>query len=105
MTVATVIYYSGYHPYTLRPTFTPKAAEEKRDQHRFFFWYKRENHRWIKNVLSKANRQDLINQLLSSAAPDGKKSSKKSNPQGRKNKSDRKNFHKNKKRRGPKNKR
>lgn len=69
MTVATVIYYSGYHPYTLQPVFTPRAAEEKQDQHRFFFWYKKENHRWIKNVLTKANRQDLVQRLLSNAAP------------------------------------
>lgn len=69
MTVATVIYYSGYHPYTLQPVFTPRAAEEKKDQHKFFFWYKKENHRWIKDVLTKANRQDLVQRLLSNAAP------------------------------------
>lgn len=69
MTVATVIYYSGYHPYTLQPVYTPRAAEAKQDQHKFFFWYKKENHRWIKNVLTKANRQDLVQRLLSNAAP------------------------------------
>lgn len=73
MTVATVIYYSGYHPYTLKPTFTPKQEEEKRDQHRFFFWYKRENHRWIKDVLQKADRPDLVQQLLAEAVPQGQK--------------------------------
>ncbi|MCB0409429.1 MAG: YgiQ family radical SAM protein, partial [Flavobacteriales bacterium] len=37
MTVATVIYYSGYHPYTLKPIKTPKTEKEKKDQNRFFF--------------------------------------------------------------------
>jgi hypothetical protein len=80
-------------------------VEEKRDQHRFFFWYKRENHRWIKNVLNKANRQDLVNELLSSATPKTKEGSGKKNTQVRKNKSDKKSYHKNKNRRGPKSKR
>jgi radical SAM superfamily enzyme YgiQ (UPF0313 family) len=99
MTVATVIYYSGYHPYTMQPTFTPKAEDEKRDQHRFFFWYKRENHRWIKSVLKKANREDLVNQLLADATPKGQKNKhRQASPQQRRSKSFKKNYHKNKKR-------
>ena len=47
MTVATVIYYSGYHPYTLKLVKTPKTKKEKEQQHRFFFWYKKENKDWI----------------------------------------------------------
>jgi radical SAM superfamily enzyme YgiQ (UPF0313 family) len=66
MTVATVIYYSGYHPYTLKPIKTPRTKKEKEDQHRFFFWYKRENQQWIRNVLSQAGRADLLNKLLPS---------------------------------------
>ncbi|MFA9391321.1 MAG: YgiQ family radical SAM protein [Prolixibacteraceae bacterium] len=42
MTVATVIYYAGVHPYTLKPVFTPKTKEEKLEQRKFFFWYKPE---------------------------------------------------------------
>ncbi|MGK0379427.1 MAG: putative radical SAM protein YgiQ [Patiriisocius sp.] len=64
MTVATVIYYSGYHPYTLKPTRTPKTKKEKEEQHRFFFWYKKENKAWIKNTLSKLKRTDLLDVLL-----------------------------------------
>ncbi|WBX73236.1 YgiQ family radical SAM protein [Tenacibaculum pacificus] len=64
MTVATVIYYSGYHPYTLKPTKTPKTAKEKEDQHKFFFWYKKENKDWIRNTLNKVGRQDLLKVLL-----------------------------------------
>jgi uncharacterized radical SAM protein YgiQ len=64
MTVATVIYYSGYHPYTLKPTRTPKTKKEKEEQHRFFFWYKKENKAWIKNTLSRLKRTDLLDVLL-----------------------------------------
>lgn len=64
MTVATVIYYSGYHPYTLKPTKTPKTKQEKDEQHRFFFWYKKENKQWINNTLNKVGRLDLLNVLL-----------------------------------------
>ena len=64
MTVATVIYYSGYHPYTLKQMKSPKSKQEKDEQHRFFFWYKKENQQWIKNTLSKAGRLDLIKKLV-----------------------------------------
>ncbi|UMB60231.1 YgiQ family radical SAM protein [Lutibacter sp. A80] len=64
MTVATVIYYSGFHPYTLKPTRTPKSKHEKEEQHRFFFWYKRENQAWIRKTLLKVGRQDLLQKLL-----------------------------------------
>ena len=64
MTVAEVIYYSGVHPYTLKPIKTVKTREEKLNQNRFFFWYKRENKEWIKQRLEKAKRQDLIEKLL-----------------------------------------
>jgi hypothetical protein len=64
MTVAEVIYYTGVHPYTLKPINTAKTSEEKKNQNRFFFWYKRENHGWIRERLKKANRPELIEQLL-----------------------------------------
>lgn len=64
MTVATVIYYSGYHPYTLKPVHTAKTRQEKLDQHKFFFWYKKENRKWIKDTLSKVGRNDLVKRLL-----------------------------------------
>ncbi len=64
MTVATVIYYSGYHPYTMKEVFTPKTKKEKEEQHRFFFWYKKENQAWIRNTLQKVGRNDLVEKLL-----------------------------------------
>ncbi len=64
MTVATVIYYSGVHPYTLKPYNTVKKKEDKLNQRRFFFWYKKENHQFIRNTLQKVNRIDLAEQLV-----------------------------------------
>jgi uncharacterized radical SAM protein YgiQ len=63
MTVATVIYYAGVHPYTLKPTYAPKTKKEKQDQHRFFFWYKPENKQWVKDKLINAGKRDLLERL------------------------------------------
>ncbi len=65
MTVATVIYYSGYHPYTLKKMYTARTDNQKKEQHRFFFWYKRENFGWIRNTLKSIKREDLAERLLS----------------------------------------
>ncbi|GAB3249210.1 YgiQ family radical SAM protein [Larkinella harenae] len=64
MTVAEVIYYSGVHPYTLKPVKTAKTREEKQAQNRYFFWYKPEYKDWIRNRLNKLNRPDLLERLL-----------------------------------------
>lgn len=64
MTVATVIYYSGYHPYTMKPMKTPRTKTEREDQHKFFFWYKKENQQWIRNTLTNVGRSDLLQKLL-----------------------------------------
>ena len=64
MTVATVIYYTGLHPYTLKPIYTAKSPKEKRNQHLFFFWHKRENHQIIRDKLISIDREDLIEKLI-----------------------------------------
>jgi uncharacterized radical SAM protein YgiQ len=64
MTVATVIYHTGLHPYTLRPVYTAKSPQEKKKQHMFFFWHKRENHHQIREQLKKLGRDDLIEKLI-----------------------------------------
>ena len=68
MTLATEIYYTGIHPYTLEKVWTPRSKEEKLEQRKFFFWYKKENQRSIINDLRKMNREDLIQQLFSNHA-------------------------------------
>ena len=72
MTVATVIYYAGVHPYTLKPISTVKTKEEKQSQNRFFFWYKRENKEWIRKKLNQANKPELAEKLLGDSRQDKK---------------------------------
>ncbi len=64
MTVAAVIFYSGYHPYTMEKLFTAKNKNDKLAQRKFFFWYKNENRGDIKKSLTKINRLDLLKKLL-----------------------------------------
>lgn len=53
MTVATVIYYSGYHPYSLKKVYTARSIKEKKNQQRFFFWYLPENRGYVNSFLEK----------------------------------------------------
>jgi len=73
MTVATVMYYSGFDPYTLKPVFTARTKPEKTAQQKFFFWYKRENQSWIQQKLTQIGREDLIQKLLSFEKPNHEK--------------------------------
>lgn len=64
MTLATEMYYTGYHPYTLQPVYTAIKKEEKMRQHMFFFWYKREEADKIRRELHRIGRLDLIAKLF-----------------------------------------
>lgn len=64
MTLATVIFYSGFHPYTMEKVFTAKSKKEKLGQRKYFFWYKREYRQQIKEELIRLNRKDLLAQIL-----------------------------------------
>lgn len=63
MTVATTIYYTGYHPYSLKKVETVKSEKEKKQQNMFFFWYKKEFREQIIAALRKIRRPDLISKL------------------------------------------
>jgi len=64
MTLATVIYYSGYHPYTLEKITTAKTAPQKLAQRKFFFWYQKEYRNELIGELRKINRPDLEKKLF-----------------------------------------
>lgn len=64
MTLATVMYYSGYNPYTLEKIFTARTPQEKQNQRQFFFWYKREYRKAIVSQLRALKREDLIGKLF-----------------------------------------
>ena len=63
MTLATEMYYTGYHPYTLEKVYTARSKEQKLAQRQFFFWYKPEFRRQIQQVLLKMGRRDLWERL------------------------------------------
>ncbi|MGB0976853.1 MAG: YgiQ family radical SAM protein [Prolixibacteraceae bacterium] len=64
MTVSTVIYYSGYHPYTLEPVKTAKTKKDKLEQRQFFFWYDPKQRHQIESSLKKINKVEWIPLLL-----------------------------------------
>lgn len=64
MTLSTEIFYSGYHPYTLEPIFTPRTKDEKLNQRMYFFWYKPEYRKPIEARLIKLNQKVLLQQLF-----------------------------------------
>ena len=63
MTVATEIYYTGYHPYTGEKVYTARTEKEKLAQRQFFFWWKPENRKSILSELRRMHRPDLIQAL------------------------------------------
>jgi radical SAM superfamily enzyme YgiQ (UPF0313 family) len=64
MTLATAIYYSGYHPYTLEKINTAKTPAQKLAQRKFFFWYQKEYRNELIAELRKINRPDLEKKLF-----------------------------------------
>ena len=67
MTVATTIYYTGIHPYSLKPISVTKTVTEKKQQNMFFFWYKKEYQQPIIQLLKQSKRTDLIERLYASS--------------------------------------
>ena len=67
MTVSTEAWHTGLHPYTLKPVFSAKSATDKLKQRMFFFWYKPEERRTIKQFLQKIRRPDIADRLFESA--------------------------------------
>jgi len=40
MTMSSVMYYTGMHPYTKEKVFVARTKEQKQRQNSYFFWYK-----------------------------------------------------------------
>lgn len=66
MTVATEIYYSGFHPYTGEKIFTAVRPEEKLAQRQYFFWYDRTYRASITASLNRLHRPDILRRLFPS---------------------------------------
>jgi uncharacterized radical SAM protein YgiQ len=67
MTLATEIYYTGYHPYTSEKVYVARSKEEKLAQRQYFFWYKPEFRKQITHSLQRLKRNDLIKKLFGRA--------------------------------------
>jgi uncharacterized radical SAM protein YgiQ len=64
MTLATEIFYSGVHPYTLKKVYTARTREEKLRQRQYFFWYDKTVKPQIIRSLNRLRRVDLIKKLF-----------------------------------------
>lgn len=64
MTLATEIYYSGYHPYTGEKIYTAVRPEEKLAQRKYFFWYDGAYRPEIIRSLKELHREDLLEILF-----------------------------------------
>jgi radical SAM superfamily enzyme YgiQ (UPF0313 family) len=64
MTLATEMYYTGYHPYTLEKVYTAHTKEQKLAQRQFFFWYDKSYKNQITKTLQRLGRKDLISRLF-----------------------------------------
>ncbi len=69
MTLATEIYYTGIHPYTMQPVFTAISDQEKTAQHQFFFWYQPAHRVKIARALRKIGRPELERELFAPPKP------------------------------------
>jgi uncharacterized radical SAM protein YgiQ len=47
MTLSSVIYYTGINPYTGKEVFVPRSREERSVQKRYFFWYRKDDAKFI----------------------------------------------------------
>lgn len=64
MTLATEMYYTGIHPYTLEKVYVARSKEQKLEQRQFFFWYLPEYRQKITRALQKLGRRDLIQKIF-----------------------------------------
>ena len=67
MTLATEMYHTGLDPYTLQPVYVARTKDDKLAQRQFFFWYKPEERRAIKQFLQKIRRSDIADRVFESS--------------------------------------
>lgn len=63
MTLATEMYYTGYHPLTGERVFTARTKEEKLAQRQYFFWYHPDRRKEVQASLKRLRREDLLQKL------------------------------------------
>jgi len=64
MTLSSVMYYTGFDPYTKEKVYSAKSSQDRSDQRSFLFWYKEENREKLKRRLRKIGREDILKKLF-----------------------------------------
>lgn len=64
MTLSSVMYYTGFDPYTKEKVYSAKSSGDRNDQRSFLFWYKEENREKLKRRLRKMEREDILKKLF-----------------------------------------
>jgi uncharacterized radical SAM protein YgiQ len=59
MTLASVMYYTGLDPYTMKKIYIPHSIKDKKLQNLFFFMYDKNKRTELKSELSKVGRSDI----------------------------------------------
>jgi uncharacterized radical SAM protein YgiQ len=65
MTLANVLFYAGHNPYSQKKIYIPKSKNQKIEQQKMMFWYKKENRKFIEQTLIKLNKREYIKSLFS----------------------------------------
>ncbi|MDR2927260.1 MAG: YgiQ family radical SAM protein [Cytophagaceae bacterium] len=94
MTLATVIYYSGIHPYTMQPVYTAQSKDDKLRQRIYFFWYKPE----MRNEIEKRLRILDLNNMCKTLFGIGGGDKHRQNTSSQQKKQTKKKLHPNEKR-------
>ena len=63
MTMATEMYYTGINPETNESIYCARSMRDKEAQRMFFFWYKPEERRRLRETLKRIGRNDLIKKM------------------------------------------
>ncbi|HOK02551.1 MAG TPA: YgiQ family radical SAM protein [Spirochaetota bacterium] len=63
MTLSSVIYYTGFSPYSGERIYCARSKSEREEQKVFLFWYKDENRQRIYQILKNKNKTELLKKL------------------------------------------
>lgn len=63
MTMATEMYYTGINPETNEKVYCARSMRDKEAQRMFFFWYKPEERKRLRDTLKRLGRNDLIKRM------------------------------------------
>jgi len=69
MTLATVMYYTGLDPYTMKKVYVARDKEEKTGQRQYFFWYKPQMRQQLERKIRNSGWFDVLKVLFPDKQP------------------------------------